>query len=670
MTNGETPPRPSGLSLTPQDEHSDGEQSPATKRSRTEELLANSSLSLVPVDADSTTTIEPAIVESATLDAALTQADDVLATETDESVAVDADGDADVSRLAVVTDSDLPVALSTEIEHVADNDTDALTAIDADATEVELALADEEPVLLDDEASTDTAATYNDELAETMAATDIVDVAKLAVEAAAAEPDDAYANEEPMPLDDEASADIADLEAEPQAHIAPLMPAPIADEQDAALSSDDEADTRRDAIAAAERDAAALFGGTPPAVAETPANDSVVLPVSTPTTQEMPAIAPALSPEPEAATAIAPAPESAADIALVTKPGKAIFEAKPLPPKEPLAELEIPPPPTKKIVLPTPAAEPEPAAEPKPEPKVAKPGLFGKIGEWKGHLNYLHSLYKEDPNTAVAHWKQSYKERTYLSNALNQLQERQHADNFSWDEIPRVLSQFHLRDDDRGQADWYGDAARQYQAVLAALEKQKAFKPPIVQPLMKELKFIAEADAFHQKYGLTTVQQKVKTMYMTLQHRIDEYMKMQKQQLEIAGKDKEIEKLRAQEAIATAEAQKIAQENRLVQEQRLKVVEDKKRLEVKRAAEDAERVRLERQREIEAEQAEHRRREELSASFRAIEQEELMRKAVQTMSLSQCAEGLLRQLFEKDSLTEQEKAAAARVLDVLKAKLG
>jgi hypothetical protein len=65
-----------------------------------------------------------------------------------------------------------------------------------------------------------------------------------------------------------------------------------------------------------------------------------------------------------------------------------------------------------------------------------------------------------------------------------------------------------------------------------------------------------------------------------------------------------------------------------------------------------------------------RRRDELSASFRAIEQEELMKKALQTMSLSQCAEGLLRQLFEKDNLSESERAAAARVLDVLKAKLG
>ncbi len=695
MTSGENSPPTSGLSLTPHETEADSNK-PVTPRSRTDELLANSSLSLVPVEEQAATeqnddtnvhVEEQLVVSDAPISAEQNDAEDNVGEveteiEVESVIAVEAEIEADAAPALSTTDSDeLTIALSeanTESPEVVIPDTEAaelsLTpeSVEAPAA-IELVVAEPEApmeaaALADD---SDAAAGNEEQVLDLVAETTALASESLTI----AEVEPAIDAAHPGELSEVSTSSEA-ATAEPAADEL-IAPEP---ESEPETSVDELELARQKAIAEAEQDAAALFGQAP-----TPVNTTQEMPVAAaPETVETPtnvvADSEASTADDSAAAALALSPTP--DHPVVNKTGKAIFEAKPVHGQEEHV-LDIPPPPVKKIDAATvpdkpapapspikPITETKPVAEPAPAAeKVAKAGLFGKIGEWKGHLSYLHSLYKEDPNTAVTHWKQTYKERDSFAQALKDLQERQTADNFAWEEIPRVLGQFHMREDDRGQADWYGDAARQYQAVLNAIEKQKTFKPQLVQPLMKELKFIAEADAFHQKFGLSAIQQKVKTMYQTLQQRIDEYMKLQKQQLEIASKDKEIEKLRAQEAIATAEAQKVAQENRLVQEQRLKVVEDKKRLEAKRAAEEAERVRLERQREIEAELAEARRREELSASFRAIEQEELMRKALQNMSLSQCAEGLLRQLFEKDQLSEQEKAAAARVLDVLKAKL-
>jgi hypothetical protein len=753
MNNGETPPPKPGLTLTPEQTNTHDAPTATPFRSRTDELLANSSLSLMPVENAPENEAEALVaadeneepVPSETIEVAI---DDLVAAEPAAQVSETVpEAAADISALDEPSAAPELVAETVSLNHTAE------PAVTVELTLEPVAeLAVSTPVAIDLHATTEELTTIEpveslqEEALTPPQEPDLVDLSAEPVELPATEiaPENSTAAEAEItaaspfsltlePLDTErdetaapvtppisapselsleavdaavpveAPASIAPLTAESATPETPVEPAANIDETATPLTLEPSADTPPPRTGKAVFEARPVQGQA----------EHVFETLSPPVKKVVEPDTDASPPADVAETAVERVTSSAADASLALEPsadtppprtGKAVFEARPV---QGQAEhvLETQPPPVKKVVepeatvaaeleeevapapqvetvpsakpkavpAPTPAPPPAPEPEPAPveEPKRAKSGgLFAKVGEWKGHLNYLHNLYKEDPTTAVSHWKQTFKERGALAEALQQLQERQNADNFAWEEIPRTLEQFHLRDDDRGQADWYGDAARQYQVVLNAIEKQKTFKPALIQPLLKELKFIAEADAFHQKYGLTAIQQKVKTMYQTLQYRIDEYMKLQKQQLELAVKDKEIEKLRAQEAIATAEAQKVAQENRLVQEQRLKVVEDKKRLEAKRAAEEAERVRLERQREIEAEQAEVRRREELSASFRAIEQEELMRKALQNMSLSQCAEGLLRQLFEKDALNEQERASAARVLDVLKAKLG
>lgn len=297
-----------------------------------------------------------------------------------------------------------------------------------------------------------------------------------------------------------------------------------------------------------------------------------------------------------------------------------------------------------------------------------KPKLSERLHEWQGHLKYLHKLVKADPGSAWDYWKVSYKEQPALQQALAELQQRSQMDNFDWDEVPNILQHFHLRPEDQGQADWYRDAKKQYQLVLAHMESVDTFKPAMIERVMKELKFIAEADTFHQQFGLVELQKKVKTMYNALQYRIDEVQKLQKHHLELANKEKELEIAKVKEATLAAENAKLAMQQRIEMEQRLKISEDKKRLEAKREADEAERLRIDKQQEYDAEMAEKRRREELSASFQAMQEKELMQKALATISLQQHAEAIAEFLRNHEKLSGDDFATAALLFDVLRKK--
>lgn len=303
------------------------------------------------------------------------------------------------------------------------------------------------------------------------------------------------------------------------------------------------------------------------------------------------------------------------------------------------------------------------------EPKPEKIKLKERLHEWQGHLMYLHKLVKEDPGSAWSYWRESYLEQDKLKEVLDNLQRRQHAENFDWEEVPKALSFFHLRPEDQGQAEWYLEARRQYQLALETLENTSEFRPSQVERLMKELHFIAQADQFHQKFQLTPLQEKVRAMYNALQFRIDECLKLQKQQLEVHLKEKELEKIRAQEEVVKAESEKLAHQHCLVQEQRLKVIEEKKRLEAKRDADEAERLRMSQQQEFDAVQEEKRRREELSGTYRAMQEAEMLQKAMAEISLQNHSQAIINYVIEHQKLSGEDLAMTARLYDVLRKKL-
>ena len=310
-----------------------------------------------------------------------------------------------------------------------------------------------------------------------------------------------------------------------------------------------------------------------------------------------------------------------------------------------------------------------------------KPDLKQRLNEWRGHLGYLKNLVKDDPGNAWQTFKTTYKQQDSLKASIADLQQRCGAEDFSWEEVTAVLSQYHLPPDDLGQAEWYQNAHRQYHDALARLDKEQRFRPAFIESLIKELRFLAEAHEFNQKYGLTAVQARIKAMYHALVQRIDEFNAMAKQELALKKEQQEVEKLKAQEAIATAEAAKIAEQTKLVQEQRMKVFEEKKRLEAKRAADEAEQLRLERQREYDAEEAHRRRQQELQDSFKNLQwgapqaapspaPAAAPAEPAKPLTIEEQVEQLMNQLQTQDRLSGEELAATVRLYDMLRKKFG
>ena len=317
------------------------------------------------------------------------------------------------------------------------------------------------------------------------------------------------------------------------------------------------------------------------------------------------------------------------------------------------------------------------------EPKVPfTQKLKASAAEWKRHATYFQKLVKDDPSTALKVWKATYKEQEALQEAVNTLSQRSNSENFEWVEVPRVLGNFTLQDDDQGQADWYNTAHHHYHTITQKLEQGTRFKPPVVEPLMKELRYISGANEFHQKFQLIGLQERIRAMYDNLLQRIDEHNALHKAELQQKTAQSEIEKIKAQEALVAAENEKLAQQNRLVQEQRIKAVEEKKRLEAKRAADEAEQQRLEKQREYDAEAAQRRRQEELQASFRDLNLYAGSGGASAPVaappppsppvptSVDKKIDALIEQLTTQDSLSDAEIAATTKLYEMLRAKFG
>jgi len=305
-----------------------------------------------------------------------------------------------------------------------------------------------------------------------------------------------------------------------------------------------------------------------------------------------------------------------------------------------------------------------------------KPALKERIGEWRGHLGYLRDLVKDDPGKAWDQWKHSYKEQDALKTAITGLSMRSQGEDFSWEEVTATLTQFHLRPDDIGQAEWYQNAHHQYHQALARIDQEQRFRPPFIEGLIKELRFLIEANDFHQKFGLTALQLRIKTMYHALVQRIDEFNAIAKEDLAVKKQQQELEKIKAQEAVASAEVEKLAQQNRLVQEQRMKTVEEKKRHEAKRAAEEAEQIRLEKQREFDAEEAHRHRQQELQDSFKNLQwgtnppaaAEPVPVEPPKPLTIDSQVDMLMTQLKAQDRLSGLELAATARLYDLLRKK--
>lgn len=143
---------------------------------------------------------------------------------------------------------------------------------------------------------------------------------------------------------------------------------------------------------------------------------------------------------------------------------------------------------------------------------------------WLVFLQKSHHLLQElsdDPKGGFFWWLKTHQQKLALDAALEELRQDMRKPDFQLDRVTQVLLKFKLKQDDAGQAQWYQDAHDQLLKCQQQLEVASILTPDIVKPALTELRFISEADKFHQHFQLQALQRRVRDMYEAITERLD-----------------------------------------------------------------------------------------------------------------------------------------------------
>jgi preprotein translocase subunit SecD len=179
------------------------------------------------------------------------------------------------------------------------------------------------------------------------------------------------------------------------------------------------------------------------------------------------------------------------------------------------------------------------------------------------------------------------------------------------------------------------------------LTDSKHFNKRTLEAALKELRFIKEANEFHQNYGLEHLQQRVAEMYQSLQKEIVEFKQLEKDKLNAAKEAEKTEQLKLEKEKAEAEAKKAMAQNIAIKEKRLAIAEEKKRKIAEKEAIEAKRIQQEEEAEIQAKQAEIERQKKLQDSYIELQLEE----KIKSMNPETLLNLALEQIEKADSLS-------------------
>ncbi len=277
--------------------------------------------------------------------------------------------------------------------------------------------------------------------------------------------------------------------------------------------------------------------------------------------------------------------------------------------------------------------------------------LKNVLGQKSNHL--LFEL-KNDPKGGFFWWLQTHSQKLELDIALEKLRQDARKPGFKLDSVTKTLAQFKVRKDDLGHAQWYQDAHDQLENCLKALASVSILKPKMIKPAMTDLRYISEADDFHQYFQLQPLQRRVQDMYEALTDRLDVLLAETK--LQTQEHKKEID-IRKNEAEAKLENEKTLQKEAeaLKETEALKIIEAERALiDHQKDAEDAAWTREEADRKLRIEESQQQHRVEIQESFGdmqlGIEEERPRVKAsigsdgLIDVSATQHMEALLRQI--------------------------
>lgn len=241
---------------------------------------------------------------------------------------------------------------------------------------------------------------------------------------------------------------------------------------------------------------------------------------------------------------------------------------------------------------------------------------------WQKKINYLSESVSRSGMDGASHWLKSHHQIDELKEALEDLVKASESDEFRLAQVETTFSSFVIPEEDMGQADWYRAASVQLDQFEKLLVEKDRLDKKLLTTLINELKYISEANEFHERYQLQSIQKKVKKVYQSLIDALKEYKTAEREKIQHQKEQDKIAAARLQTEKAQAEAKKATMENMKIKEKRLAIIEEKKRLLAAKEKMEIEKKQEVELAEVKAKEAEHQRQAKLQDAYVDLQLEE------------------------------------------------
>ncbi|WP_196139068.1 hypothetical protein [Aliikangiella sp. G2MR2-5] len=283
---------------------------------------------------------------------------------------------------------------------------------------------------------------------------------------------------------------------------------------------------------------------------------------------------------------------------------------------------------------------------------------------WKKKLNHLGHSISRSGMEGVQLWFKSHSQLEEFEEAVAELVKASEEPDFKLLQVYTTFSSFILPEEDIGQAEWYNTAHQQLEKFESRLKENKQWDMSSLKASVKELKFISQAEEFHQRYQIEPIRQKVTQLYQFLEQSISDFKQFEKERLEASHQEEKRKVAELEAKKAEAVAKKAMLENMKIKEKRLAIIEEKKRRQAEKEAAEAELKLKEKEMDSQAKQAELSRQAQLQDAYLDLQIEEKLGQ----WELDRLVEKL-KQKIESNTLTEDDRQSLTAFIDYSQSKI-
>ncbi len=270
------------------------------------------------------------------------------------------------------------------------------------------------------------------------------------------------------------------------------------------------------------------------------------------------------------------------------------------------------------------------------------------IQTWQKKFGHLSESVSRSGIEGATHWLKSHHQLEELKDAIEDLLVASHEEDFRLAQVETTLNSFILPEEDQGQAEWYKTADNLLTSFEKKLIEEEIFDKQLLASTLNELKFISQADDFHQRYQMLSIQQKVTQLYKELQQALIDFKEIEKNKMSTQHEQEKLKIAELENQKAQAEAKKVMMENMKIKEKRLAIIEEKKRKQAeKELLESQGKIELE-QSELNAKNAEIERQSKLQDAYVDLQIEE----KINNWSIDQVT-ALLQQKLENTGISSE-----------------